>query len=78
LQFLVEAVTVTLLGGILGILAGLGIAHVVEHYSGWTSIVSPFWIAASFLSSTAIGLFFGIYPAYQASQLDPIEALRHQ
>lgn len=77
-QFLIESMTVTLLGGTIGILAGLGISHLIASLLGWSSIVSPFWIGASFLSSTSIGIFFGIYPAYQASQLDPIEALRYQ
>jgi ABC-type antimicrobial peptide transport system permease subunit len=78
LQFLIESMTVTLLGGTIGILAGLGISNLIASLLGWSSIVSPFWIVASFASSTAIGVFFGIYPAYQASQLDPIEALRYQ
>lgn len=77
-QFLIESMTVTLLGGTIGILAGLGISNLIASLLGWSSIVSPFWIIASFASSTAIGVFFGIYPAYQASQLDPIEALRYQ
>jgi putative ABC transport system permease protein len=77
-QFLIESMTVTLLGGTIGILAGLGISNLVASLLGWSSIVSPFWIVASFASSTTIGIFFGIYPAYQASQLDPIEALRYQ
>ncbi len=77
-QFLIESVTVTLLGGTIGILAGLGISNGIASYLGWSSVVSPFWIAVSFISSTLIGVFFGIYPAYQASQLDPIEALRYQ
>ncbi len=77
-QFLVESVTVTLLGGIIGIVAGLGLSSLIASYLGWSSVVSLFWIVASFLSSTVIGVFFGIYPAYQASQLDPIEALRYQ
>ena len=77
-QFLIESMTVTLLGGTIGILAGLGISNLIASLLGWSSIVSPFWIGASFFSSTAIGIFFGIYPAYQASQLDPIEALRYQ
>ncbi|HEY0074316.1 MAG TPA: ABC transporter permease [Abditibacteriaceae bacterium] len=77
-QFLIESMTVTLLGGTIGILAGLGISNLIASLLGWSSIVSPFWIVASFASSTAIGVFFGIYPAYQASQLDPIEALRYQ
>lgn len=77
-QFLIESVTVTLLGGTIGILAGLGISNLIASLLGWSSIVSPFWIVTSFFSSTAIGIFFGIYPAYQAAQLDPIEALRYQ
>lgn len=77
-QFLIESMTVTLLGGTIGILAGLGISNLIASLLGWSSIVSPLWIGLSFFSSTAIGIFFGIYPAYQASQLDPIEALRYQ
>lgn len=77
-QFLVESVTVTLLGGTVGIFTGIGIANLIASSLGWNSIVSPIWIAISFFSSVVIGVFFGIYPAYQASQLDPIEALRYQ
>jgi putative ABC transport system permease protein len=77
-QFLIESMTVTLLGGTVGIVFGMVISSVIASLLGWSSLVSPFWIAASFCSSTAIGLFFGIYPAYQASRLNPIEALRHE
>jgi putative ABC transport system permease protein len=77
-QFLIEAMTVSVLGGTIGIVAGVAISSLIAWWLGWSSIVSVFWISVSFFSSTAIGVFFGIYPAYQAAQLDPIEALRYQ
>lgn len=77
-QFLVEAMTVSVLGGILGIVTGVGLATLIAALLKWSPIVSPLWISISFFSSLFIGVFFGIYPAYQAAQMDPIEALRHQ
>lgn len=77
-QFLVEAVVLSVSGGVLGILLGVGAAHLVSSKLGWSTLVSPDSIAVSFLFSAAIGVFFGFYPARKAAQLDPIEALRYE
>ena len=78
LQFLIEAVTLSLLGGLIGILLGVGGARVVSAKVGWTTLVSPESMILAFLFSAAIGVFFGFYPARKAAQLDPIEALRYE
>lgn len=83
LQFLVEAVAITLLGGIMGIVAGAvisGLIALVANYLGyhWDFIISLMSILVSVGISVAIGLFFGIYPAVKAARLDPVEALRYE
>jgi putative ABC transport system permease protein len=82
LQFVVEAVTVTILGGIVGILLGVLAARLTngQHIFGRDlhAAVTPFSVIVAFSVSAGIGLFFGIYPAYNASRLNPIEALRHE
>ncbi len=75
-QFLCEAVTLSGLGGVLGILLGVVVSHVISELSGWPTLVSPLAVVGSFLFSAAVGVFFGFYPAHKASRLDPIAALR--
>jgi putative ABC transport system permease protein len=75
-QFTLEAITLCAVGGVIGILLGSGIAFGLKLLL--PTLVSPLWIAVAFLSSCAIGLIFGIYPAWKAANLDPIEALRYE
>ena len=77
-QFMLEAVGISLLGGIIGVGLGYGISRLVAAYSGWSTIITPESIALSFGVSSVVGLVFGIYPAVQASNLDPIECLRYE
>lgn len=78
LQFLVEALTLSLLGGIVGILLGLGGARIISTGFGWATEVSLMSVLLSFGFSGFVGIFFGYYPAYKASLLNPIEALRYE
>jgi putative ABC transport system permease protein len=77
-QFLIEAVVLSLLGGTLGILFGVGASYVITQTLGWPVLVSPIVIAVAVVFSMAVGIFFGFYPARKAAQLDPIEALRYE
>ncbi|MGD0309438.1 MAG: ABC transporter permease [Acidobacteriota bacterium] len=78
LQFLVEAVTLSVLGGIVGIVIGLTASLLISHFAEWSTQVSPLSILLAFVFSALVGVFFGYYPARKAAFLDPIEALRYE
>jgi putative ABC transport system permease protein len=78
LQFLVESVTLCLLGGLLGIALGTGAASTLSKLAGWQVFVAPQSVGLAFAFSVGVGLFFGILPARRAARLDPIEALRYE
>jgi len=78
LQFLVEAVTLSAVGGIIGIVFGFVVTIAVSHFAGWRTHVAPASVLLAFGFAALIGIFFGFYPARKASRLDPIEALRHE
>lgn len=77
-QFLTEALLLSLVGGLIGVITGVGGAWLFNALGSMRTVVVPSSIVLAFLSSAAVGVFFGYYPASQASQLDPIEALRHE
>ena len=76
LQFLSEAAVLSMTGGLIGVALGLLVTDLIGRLAQWPTVLSPTSIAAAFLFSGAVGVFFGYYPAYKASRLDPIEALR--
>jgi ABC-type antimicrobial peptide transport system, permease component len=78
LQFLTEAVTLSILGGVIGIITGFVISHFISTKTSWPSLISPTSVVIAFVFSAAVGIFFGFYPARKASRLDPIDALRYE
>jgi putative ABC transport system permease protein len=78
LQFLVEAVVISLIGGMIGIALGFGLAAAVQKFMEWPAVISPDAIALAFGFAGMTGVFFGFYPARKAAGLDPIEALRFE
>ena len=78
LQFLAEAVLLSVTGGVAGILAGILVSLAISMVAGWPAPISAVAISVGFLFSAAVGIFFGYYPARKAASLDPIEALRYE
>jgi putative ABC transport system permease protein len=78
MQFLIEAISLSSVGGILGILLGIAAAKTIAVTRNWPALISPSSIIIAFLVSAAVGIFFGFYPARKAARLDPIEALRYE
>ncbi len=77
-QFLSEAVVLSSLGGIVGILLGVIGSAIISRILGWSTFVSPSSVVIAAIFSAGVGIFFGYYPARKAARLDPIEALRYE
>jgi putative ABC transport system permease protein len=77
-QFLVEALTLSVIGGLLGVALGLGISALIAQLAGWSFAFNPTTLLAAVLSSLLVGVVFGVWPARQAARLDPIAALRYE
>jgi putative ABC transport system permease protein len=77
-QFIIEAITLSLIGGIIGIIVGTITAAIISKFAEWPTVVSPLAVLLAFGFSGFIGVFFGFYPAYKASLLNPIDALRYE
>jgi putative ABC transport system permease protein len=78
LQFLSEAVAISINGGIIGIVLGVGFSYLIEHTTGIVTIVSPWSVVISFSVAITIGLVFGIFPARKAAMQDPATSLRYE
>ena len=78
LQFIIEALILSLIGGVVGLIAGVSASKIISVLAGWSTVVSPLSVFLAFGFSGFVGIFFGFYPAYKASLLDPIEALRYE
>jgi putative ABC transport system permease protein len=78
LQFLIEALLLTLLGGAIGVLLGAGLAMALARFAGWQTYVSASAVGIAFGFSAVVGLVFGIWPAYRAARMNPVEALRYE
>ena len=77
-QFLVESIVMSVLGGAIGLAAGVGGAQLLAHFTGWSTAVPAAAIAVAIGFSAAVGVFFGYYPARKAAGLDPIQGLRYE
>ncbi len=77
-QFLIEAILISFVGGLIGVLLGFGISRLIAFLAGWSTIVTASSIILAFLVSVSVGLIFGIYPARKAALLDPVEAIRYE
>ena len=77
-QFLIEAVLISITGGLIGVLLGCGLSFLVRMVAGWPVFIQPWSVLLSFAVCTFTGVFFGWYPAKKAAQLDPIEAIRYE
>jgi len=77
-QFLIEALSLALIGGVIGIIIGVSTSEILSYAAGWSTIVSPLSVFLAFGFSGLVGIFFGFYPAYKASLLHPIDALHYE
>ena len=78
IQFIIEALTLSMIGGIIGIIIGIGGSTILSAITGWSTVVSAISVFLAFSFSGLVGIFFGFYPAYKASLLNPIDALRFE
>jgi len=78
MQFLIQAMLLSLMGGAAGIVAGVITSKIVSAVADWPILLQPEVMVAAFVFSAAVGIFFGYYPARQASRLNPIDALRYE
>jgi len=78
IQFLIEAVTLSAIGGLIGIGLGVAASQIVASSTGWPTVTPVSWVVIASFSSALVGIISGFYPAWKASQLDPIEALRYE
>ncbi|HTL18037.1 MAG TPA: ABC transporter permease, partial [Patescibacteria group bacterium] len=78
LQFLIEAITLSVIGGFIGIALGFFVSKLISFNLGWPTLIPSEYVLIAFIVSAAVGIFFGFYPARKASQLDPIDALRYE
>jgi putative ABC transport system permease protein len=77
-QFLIEAVVLSMAGGLIGVILGVGSSSLISNLAGWPTLVSGTSVGLAFIFSAAVGIFFGFYPARKAAQLNPIDALRYE
>jgi putative ABC transport system permease protein len=77
-QFLIETTIISLAGGVLGVMVGVGLSQLIGYFAGWSTIVTTTSIVLAFVVSVAIGLVFGLYPAVRAASLDPVQALHYE
>jgi len=78
LQFIIEALILSLIGGFAGLIAGVSASKIISALAGWSTVITPLSLLLALGFSAFVGVFFGFYPAYKASLLDPIEALRYE
>ncbi len=77
-QFLIEAVSIALIGGIIGILLGIGASFALAKFATWNTSIAPNSIILSFFFAFLVGVVFGLFPAVKASNLNPIDSLRYE
>ena len=77
-QFLIETTIISLAGGVIGVVVGVGLSQLIGYLAGWSTIVTTNSIVLAFVVSVGIGLVFGLYPAVRAANLDPVKALHYE